>query len=57
MGLDTDFPVDWILVGIVPDGIHVENYTGNEIAMHASWASRAEEASAQRRGATGFEQS
>ena len=57
MGLDTDIPVDWISVGIVPDGIHVDNYTGNEIAMHAGLASRAEEASAQRRGATGSKRS
>lgn len=57
MGLDTDIPVGWISVGIVPDGIHVDDHVGCGISVHAGLASRAEEARAQRRRATGFERS
>lgn len=46
MDLDTHTRVGWISVGIVPDGIHEDNYTGSELSVHANWVLRAEEASA-----------
>ncbi|KAF6240236.1 hypothetical protein HO173_001847 [Letharia columbiana] len=46
MDIDTRIPVGLISVGVVPDGVHVDDYTGSELSVYANWAMRAERASA-----------